>query len=148
MKRKNAPLTAFTASTAFAASALVLSASFVTASGQPAPGKIALPKPTYHGHCDKTAETQLALDECVGGQVAELTSEMQKALSDEVSQFGAANVARVQNSWSAFEKAECSLEESPYKGGTIQPLIYGTCERGLLVQRIDEIDAVVAAVPH
>jgi len=107
-----------------------------------------LPQPSYNGRCDKTAVSQIAMDKCVAGEIAQLTSEMHIALNDETSEFSRTLVTSAQDAWVSFEKAECQLEDSSYKGGTIQPLIYGVCERGLLVQRINEIDAVLRAAPH
>ena len=106
------------------------------------------PKPTYNAKCQKTAMSQIAMDDCVAGEVAQLNAEMKIALRDEAGQFGKGAVATVQQDWLRFEQAECRLEDKVYKGGTIQPLIYGVCELGLLVQRINEIDAVIRAWPH
>jgi len=44
-------------------------------------------------------------------------------------------------------KSECSLETRPYTGGSIRPLVYGECERGLLFNRVGEIRSVVSSIP-
>lgn len=107
-----------------------------------------VPKATYNSKCQKTAQTQIALDECAAKEVAELTKELNSALAIEGRVFGLSLVASVQERWAAFEKAECTLESSPNKGGTIYPLVYGLCERTLLVQRIDDIGDDVSSQPQ
>lgn len=116
--------------------------------GQASSSGMSLPRPTYSSKCEKTALSQVAMDQCIASELAQLGSEMHIALNDEASRFGKTAVTPAQDAWAAFEKAECQLEESPYKGGTIQPLIHGVCERGLLVRRINEIYAVIRAAPH
>jgi uncharacterized protein YecT (DUF1311 family) len=106
------------------------------------------PMPTYGSKCEKTALSQMAMDKCVAGELAQLNTEMTVALNDEADQFAEDAVVGIQQKWLHFEQAECYVEDSPYKGGTIQPLIFGVCERGLMVQRIAEIDAVIKAAPH
>lgn len=108
-----------------------------------APWTAAPPRPTYDSRCEKTASSQIAMDRCIAGEVAQLEREIKVALNDEARKFAKGQVSAVQQDWLRFERAECRLEASGYEGGTIQPLIFGSCERGLLVQRIDEIDAVI-----
>lgn len=110
--------------------------------------KTSPPPPTYNSKCQTTAMSQIAMDNCIGGEATQLNSEMKVALSDEAGQLGKGAVTAVQQVWIQFEEAECRLEDSGYKGGTIQPLIFGACERGLLVQRISEIDTVIRTAPH
>ena len=88
------------------------------------------------------------MDRCVSKEVSQLNAELREAIRYEAAQLGSKMVNSVQTNWTKFEKSECQLEESPYKGGSIEPLIYGVCERGLLVQRISEIEAVVKAAPN
>jgi uncharacterized protein YecT (DUF1311 family) len=87
------------------------------------------------------------MEECVASELVQLDSELRLALKDDAAHFGRAIVEKVQRDWVTFERTECALEESPYKGGTIQPLIYGACEVKLLVQRINGIDADIRATP-
>ena len=42
---------------------------------------------------------------------------------------GETTIARAQNAWSLFDKAECNPRNCPIKNGTIQPLILAVCER-------------------
>jgi uncharacterized protein YecT (DUF1311 family) len=106
-----------------------------------------LPRPTYNSKCETTAVSQIAMDRCVAKEVAQLNSELKLALEDGADHFGVATVEKVQRAWVDYEKMECGLEESPYKGGTIQPHVYGACEVELLVQRINVIDAGIRATP-
>jgi len=92
--------------------------------------------------------SQISMDNCLASEVKQLKNEMQVQLHNESIQFGHVAVARAQNAWVHFEQAECQLEDSGYKGGSIQPLIYETCERGLLVQRITELDAITRKTPR
>jgi uncharacterized protein YecT (DUF1311 family) len=104
------------------------------------------PPPSYNKKCDATAKTQIALDRCVASQVAQLDSELAHALAVEAAYLGHSGVANTQSKWLGFMKSECSLEARPYTGGSIQPLIYGQCERGLVYNRIAEIRAVVTSI--
>lgn len=80
--------------------------------------------------------------------VRELGSELALALAVETKYFGRSSVVAAQHAWTSYEAAECLLEQRPYAGGTIQPLVYAVCELGLLVQRIDQVRSDVGAVPR
>ncbi|MGO9581768.1 MAG: lysozyme inhibitor LprI family protein [Acidimicrobiales bacterium] len=107
----------------------------------------AIPPPTYSKRCERTAKSQAALDRCAASQVTQLDRELTRALSVEGAYFGHSGVARTESKWVAFMKSECSLETRPYSGGSIRPVVYGDCERGLLVSRIAEIRSVLNSLP-
>jgi uncharacterized protein YecT (DUF1311 family) len=88
----------------------------------------------------------VALNECAAKQVHELEAQLARALTVEASYFDKTSVASAQRAWTGYEVAECRLEQRPYSGGTIQPLVYAECERGLLIQRITLIRSDVGAV--
>ena len=79
------------------------------------------------------------MDRCAAGQVHQLRVELSRALALEARRFDKTLVAAAQRSWARYEDAECHLEAWPSRGGSIQPLIYATCERTLLVSRINQI---------
>lgn len=106
-----------------------------------------IPPPTYNKRCESTAKSQVAMDRCAASQVAQLDRELTHALSVEATALGRSGVTTTQAKWLAFMTSECTLEARPYSGGTIQPLIYGECERGLLFDRIAEIRSVVNTLP-
>jgi uncharacterized protein YecT (DUF1311 family) len=62
--------------------------------------------------------------------------------------YGSAAVKHVQATWLQFRNAECTLEESHYKGASISPLIYGECEITLTTQRLQQVLEAIAGVPH
>jgi uncharacterized protein YecT (DUF1311 family) len=144
-------LMAFSTSAALAASAPStshgehLSASVVLANA--ARPSSTVPPPSYNKKCESAANTQIALDRCVASQVAQLDNELAHALAVEAGYLGHSGVANTQSKWLGFIKSECNLEARPYTGGSIQPLIYGECERGLLYNRIAEIRSVVSSIP-
>lgn len=105
-----------------------------------------IPPPSYGTGCERSAASQMAMDEWAEKQAHELESELARALAAETSDFGTTLVVVAQHAWMGYEAAECRLEERPYAGGTIQPLIYAECEQGLLVVRIDQIRSDVGAV--
>ena len=143
-------LMAFSTSAALAASAPStshgehLSALIVLANA--AKPSSTVPPPSYDKKCESTAKTQIALDRCVASQIAQLDDELAHALAVEATYLGHSGVANTQSKWLGFMKSECSLEARPYTGGSIQPLIYGQCERGLVYNRIAEIRAVVTSI--
>jgi uncharacterized protein YecT (DUF1311 family) len=106
-----------------------------------------IPPPTYHKRCESTAKSQAALDRCAASQVTQLDHELTHALSVEGAYFGHSGVASTESKWLAFMKSECGLESRPYSGGSIRPVVYGDCERGLLVSRIAEIRSVLNSLP-
>lgn len=106
-----------------------------------------VPQPTYDKKCQSTAKSELAMDRCVAAQVAQLDRELTHALSVEASYLGHSGVTTTQSKWLAFRKSECTLEAQPYAGGSIRPLVYGECERGLLFNRVGEIRSVVDTLP-
>jgi hypothetical protein len=72
---------------------IVVLGSSPEAIGSASSGTAGLPKPTYNAKCEKTAVSQVAMDQCVGGELTQLTSEMQVALNDEGARFGKTIVA-------------------------------------------------------
>jgi uncharacterized protein YecT (DUF1311 family) len=142
---------AFTTSAALAASAPFTShgeyQSALKGVGNAPKPSSTVPPPTYNKKCENTAMTQIALDRCVASQVAQLDDELAHALAVEAGYLGHSGVANTQSKWLGFMKSECSLETRPYTGGSIQPLVYGECERGLLYNRIAEIRSVVSSIP-
>jgi len=108
-----------------------------------------IPPPTYNKKCDRTAKSQEALDRCVASQVSQLDGELSYALSVEATtHLGHSRVLTTESKWLGFMRSECTLESRPYIGGSIDPLVYGECERGLLFTRVGEIRSVVDSLPR
>jgi uncharacterized protein YecT (DUF1311 family) len=110
--------------------------------GKPMP----IPPPSYNKRCEASAATELAMDSCVKAEVRELESEVTHALAVEVGLFSATLVVADQHAWTGYEVAECRLKEHPYPPSNMQQLVYAQCERGLLVQRINQIRSDVGAL--
>ncbi len=92
--------------------------------------------------------SQVAMDRCAGKEVAELDKQLSQALNKDAALYGSAAVDAVQSEWVKFRASECSLEERTYKGGSIQPLIYGECEIALTVQRLQQVREALAGLSH
>lgn len=98
--------------------------------------------------CIKTAKTQSQLDECASKRLAVAERQLESALRTEEEHFAKGLVAAAEERWLAFRSAECTLEASPYKGGTIYPLIYTTCEVVMTKARLTQLEKVIAQRPH
>lgn len=102
-----------------------------------------IPSPSYKKTCENKAASESAMVRCVGSQIAQLNGEIRSALVVGTEYLGRSGVTSTESRWREFMKSECALEEHPYSGGSIRSLIYGVCERNLLVNRIAEIRSVV-----
>ena len=110
-----------------------------SASSQPAP---TLPPVMYNQSCARTAMSQIAMDECVGTELLEVQRQLNVALAAN-ERGNSTNSVRLVNSaertFETYEKAECKVAAAPNIGGTIYPLIFGSCEVRLTVQRLQEV---------
>jgi uncharacterized protein YecT (DUF1311 family) len=113
----------------------------------------ALPPVTYNQSCERTAQTQIAMDECAGTELLEVQRQLNAALAAAERGAGASFVRLVnsaEQTFEAYEKAECKVAAAPNIGGTIYPLIFGNCEVRLTVQRLQEVreDALGVSEGH
>jgi uncharacterized protein YecT (DUF1311 family) len=97
--------------------------------------------------CIKTAKTQNQLDECASKRLANAERQLESALRTEEEHFAKTLVAAAEERWLAFRSAECTLEASPYRGGTIYPLIYTTCEVVMTKARLAQLEKLIAQRP-
>jgi uncharacterized protein YecT (DUF1311 family) len=101
-----------------------------------------MPVVRYDRSCERTAATQLALDECAASELHQVQRQLGAAL---VAQTRAAGLsqrhldAAAQSGFLAYEKAECLASASPDKGGSIYPMVLADCELRLSVQRLQEL---------
>jgi len=128
----------------FGALSFILNSLPVDASGS-TPTKAA---ETYNRSCEKTAQSQLAMDECAQSELDQVQSQLRSLLEKEFVRFGSNAVNQVQSQWKTFRDSECALEASPSKGGTIYPLIVGECEVQLTVERVQELKVFEQSLPH
>jgi uncharacterized protein YecT (DUF1311 family) len=94
--------------------------------------------------CEKTAETQAAIDSCFGRVAAEAQGVLDAALAKERAAIRPALVNAAERGWIEHRNAECRAEASPNQGGSIQPTIYSSCVIALTTARI----ATVRATTH
>jgi len=87
------------------------------------------------------------MNRCAASQVTQLQRQLAVGLKKESQVFGTSTVAAIQSQWTTFMRGECTMEESGYQGGSIEPLIYGECKVSLLVSRIAEIRKTIADLP-
>lgn len=92
-----------------------------------------------------TAKTQLLMDRCATSTLAAAERRLAAALRAERARYGATAVRAAQTRWLSFRSAECRLEASPDKGGSIYPLVYATCELTLTRARIAQVRQVTHA---
>ncbi len=110
-----------------------------SSTASPAP---TMPVVRYDRSCERTAATQLALDECAASELHQVQRQLGAAL---VAQTRAAGLsqrhldAAAQSGFLAYEKAECLASASPDKGGSIYPMVLADCELRLSVQRLQEL---------
>jgi uncharacterized protein YecT (DUF1311 family) len=88
------------------------------------------------------------MNECVSGEVQELRVQLTSTLAVAQRIFGKKLVQIAQRQWKRYVTAECTMEASPNRGGSIYPFIYGTCVRNLTVMRIKEIRDASASQPQ
>lgn len=94
--------------------------------------------------CVTTAKTQLQMDQCAQKRVKAVERDLADALRNEDEHYAKALVSAAQQQWLAYRAAECALEASPDKGGTIYPLTYATCELRMTKARLEEVEKVTA----
>lgn len=110
-----------------------------TASPAPAP---AMPVVRYDQSCARTAQTQMAMDQCVGTQLREVTAQLDRALRQQEQGADGATVRTinaVQASFHTYEHRECLVAASGEVGGSIYPMMVGLCHLRLTVQRLQEV---------
>ena len=98
------------------------------------------PPVKYNRSCEKTALSQIKMDECAASELGQVTKLLHSALSDENKYYGSGKVNSVQSSWDKYMKAECAMESGINKGGSILPLVMTDCEISETVSRIQRID--------
>ena len=96
---------------------------------------------TYDRSCEKTAETQSAMNGCAGSELSALQKQLQAAVSEERTVLSPALVDAAEAAFERYESSECDAAASPNQGGSIYPLIVATCGIKLTVQRIEEVRA-------
>lgn len=90
--------------------------------------------------CVATAKTQLQMDQCAQKHVKAVERELAGALRTEEKHYDKGLVSAAQQQWLTYRTAECTLEASPDKGGTIYPLTFATCELRVTKARLAEVE--------
>jgi uncharacterized protein YecT (DUF1311 family) len=102
------------------------------------------PKPS----CLKLAQTQPAMNGCAALWLKEADVRLAVALDAARTRFGSSFVRASQSAWVVYRNAECSAQASLYRGGSIYPLIYLTCEEALTDARTTQVQSDLANAPH
>ncbi len=110
-------------------------------------GSTASPAPTlpvvrYDRSCERTAATELALDECAAFELHQVQGQLEAALAAQSRARGQAQRhldAAAQSGFLAYERAECLASAWPEKGGSIYPMVLEDCQLRLSVQRLQEL---------
>ena len=108
-------------------------ASVVHSSSYTAPAQSVI---TYDRSCDKTAVSQIAMDDCVTRRLHQVECQLTQALSQEKKSVASGLVISAESLFETFEVGECKAEARPNFGGTNYPVAFGSCELQLTVQRI------------
>lgn len=120
---------------ALALAIFALSASAVLASPTPKPA------------CLKTAASQTAMNQCAALWLSHAQARLAKILARERTKLPTTVVNASQAAWNTYRNAECRAEAAAYRGGSIYPLIYLTCEVYVTDARIALIQHVLANLP-
>jgi len=88
------------------------------------------------------------MNQCAALWLSHAQARLAKLLSRERTKLPRASVNTSQGAWIAYRNAECSAEAAPYRGGSIYPLIYLTCEVYVTDARTALIQHVLANLPH
>jgi uncharacterized protein YecT (DUF1311 family) len=102
------------------------------------------PKPS----CLKLAQTQPAMNGCAALWLKSADARLTVALHAAQKRFGSSVVHASQSAWVTYRNAECSAEASIYRGGSIYPLIYLTCEEALTDARTTQLASDLAHAPR
>ncbi|HET9058471.1 MAG TPA: lysozyme inhibitor LprI family protein [Acidimicrobiales bacterium] len=101
-----------------------------------------MPVVRFNQSCDKTAISQVAMDQCVASEVAEVQRQLDVALSELERGARKADVdmmSMAQTRFEAYENAECPGAVPGSSEGTIYPMLRGLCQLRLSVQRLQEV---------
>jgi uncharacterized protein YecT (DUF1311 family) len=93
----------------------------------------------YDRSCEKTAQTQTAMNACVGSELSELQNQLRVAISEEKTVLAPSLVNAAQQAFDNYENSECTAVASLYQGGSIYPLIAANCDVRLTAQRIEQV---------
>jgi uncharacterized protein YecT (DUF1311 family) len=85
---------------------------------------------------------------CAASWLAAAQKRLTVALVADRKRFGAKAVAAAQAAWISYRNAECRAQASVYKGGSIYPLIFLTCEEALTDARTTQIERDLAHTSH
>lgn len=97
--------------------------------------------------CFTTATTQLEMDQCAKKQLKAADRQLDAALRTEEKHYDKKLAEAAQRQWLAFRTAECTLEASPDKGGSIYPLTFAMCELHMAKSRLTQVEKVTATSP-
>jgi uncharacterized protein YecT (DUF1311 family) len=105
---------------------------------------------TGPGACLKSAQTQVAINQCNLAAFRKAQGRLSAVLKSEHKLFSSRYVDASENAWLVYRSKECSLQSSPYSGGSIYPSDYHACEAYLTDLRIDQIrkDIQNASIHH
>ena len=102
------------------------------------------PKPS----CLKLAQTQPAMSGCAALWLKSANARLTVALHAAQKRFGSSVIRASQAAWVVYRNAECSAQASLYRGGSIYPLIYLTCEEALTDARTTQLQRDLANAPR
>jgi len=102
--------------------------------------------PALAQECDRSDETQSGMNICAAADYkaadAKLNAdygEIIKRLSDDAD--ARKLLQESQRAWIAFRDAECKFSSSGVEGGSIYPLVYAECLKGLTDARVEQLGA-------
>ncbi len=102
---------------------------------------------TFSRTCEKTAQTQVALDQCAYTELQEVQRQLAPVLLKEEKSASRRLVLAAQASFASYEKAECAARSYVNTGGSIYPMAFTGCETQLTVQRIESILEYLSQFP-
>lgn len=109
------------------------------------------PLVTYNKSCEKSAVSQVEIDQCANSELAQVTEDLDVAITKASNLYGSANLNLTQVAWNKYMEAECALVariNTGEGGGTVQPFMYVSCQTELTVKRVQELDSDIYLWDH
>jgi uncharacterized protein YecT (DUF1311 family) len=104
--------------------------------------------------CRATAHTTGAMLVCNAAELKRVDAELNKVyqqlvkkLNDNLDSSGMAQLVKTEQRWIAYRDSECEFAASRYLGGSLSPVVEGSCLIDLTVQRTKILRAHVAGPP-
>ena len=100
--------------------------------------------------CEKTAATQLEMNNCAHQEYVKADAEMNRVYKQLISVLAAdqakdqTKLREAQRAWVKYRDANCESESSLNEGGTIYPMVYDMCLASMTEERTKRLKDMLA----